>query len=138
MAFDSREYQFSDITCVVAGNVPDGFRGLKYKESQEKEPMYAKGKEPHSIQAGNKKYEGTLKMTQSAYNALVEAGDGSILDLETDIIIAYGNPANGDAVKTDKLRKVQFTEAEDGMDQGDKFAEISLPIIFLRLEKNAV
>lgn len=136
--FDSREYQFSDINVVVAGFIPEGFRGLKYKESQEKEFLYAKGNEPHSIQSGNKKYEGTLKMTQSAYNALVVAGNGSVLNLETDIIIAYGNPANGDGIKTDKLLKAQFTEAEDGMDQGDKSAEISLPIMFLRLEKNAL
>ena len=36
--FDSREYEFADLTLVLGGKDITGFRGVKYTVKQEKEP----------------------------------------------------------------------------------------------------
>ncbi len=136
--FDSREYEWSDITIVLGGGVVIAAREIFYTEKQEKELTYAKGNQPHSIQKGNFGYEGNLKVLQSDYEALVAKGNGSVLNIEADIIVAYGDPLNGDVVLTDRISKFQFTEAKKGMKQGDKFGEIDLPILFLRLNNQIV
>jgi hypothetical protein len=136
--FDSREYEWSDITIVLAGGVVIAAREIQYTEKQEKELAYAKGNQPHTIQKGNFAYEGSLKVLQSDYEALVAKGKGTVLNIEADIICAYGNPVNGDVVLTDRISKLQFTEIKKGMKQGDKFMEVELPFIFLRLHNQIV
>ena len=128
--FNSREYQWSDVTITVGGRLIQGARAVSYKAKREKEALYGKGDEPVSIQHGNKSYEGSLTVTTSEYNALVEAGGGSILDLQCDITVSFGNPP--DQMRTDKLLGVEFTEEPDDWKQGDKFEEHALPFIFLR------
>jgi len=136
--FDSREYEWNDMNIVFGGGLLVGITELKYKETQEKELSYAKGNQPRSIQKGNFGYSGSLKCKQSEYEALVAKGNGSVLNIEADIIAAYGNPTNGDAITTDRISKLQFTEAEKGMKQGDKEMEIELPFIFLRVHNQIV
>ena len=55
---------------------------------------------------------------------------GSVLDLQVDIVVSYGNPP--DVMVTDKLMGCQFTDEENAINQGDKNEEILLPFIFLR------
>lgn len=130
--FDTREYEWSDITLIVAGRDVKGFRGVKYTEKQEKEVLHAKGNKPHSIQRGNISYEGELTMTQSEYELLRMAMGGSILNGRVlQITVAYGNPSKGDLMITDTLLHVEFTEDSTEWKQGDKFQEKSLPIIFM-------
>lgn len=133
MAFDSREYEFADLTLVLGGKDITGFRGIKYTTKQEKEPVYGKGNEPLKIQKGNKSHEGELTILQSEYETLVaNSPDGSILGLQLDAVVAYGNPGNGDMLITDVLQGLQFTEESKEVKQGDKFMECKLPFIFLR------
>ena len=128
--FDTREYEWSDITLIVAGRDVKGFRGVKYTEKQEKEALYAKGNKAHSIQRGNISYEGELTMTQSEYELLRMSMGGSILNGRVlQITVAYGNPSKGDLMITDTLLHVEFTEDSTEWKQGDKFQEKSLPII---------
>lgn len=130
--FDTREYEWSDITLIVAGRDVKGFRGVKYSEKQEKEVLHAKGNKPHSIQRGNISYEGELTMTQSEYELLRMSMGGSILNGRVlQITVAYGNPSKGDLMITDTLLHVEFTEDSTEWKQGDKFQEKSLPIIFM-------
>ena len=129
--FNSREYEWSDVNVVAAGRPVTGIRGVKYSSKQEKEVLHAKGKKPHSIQRGNKTYDGELTVTQSEYEALRAAGGGDILDISIDIVVAYGNPSKGDVITTDLLMGVEFTEDNTEWKQGDKFQEKSLPFIFL-------
>lgn len=133
--FNSREYEFADLTVMVGGKDTVGLRGLKYSVKQEKEAVYGKGNEPIAIQKGNKSYEGELTILASELETLRLNGDGTILGLQLDIVAVYGNPLNGDAMVTDVLQGVQFTEEPKEYKQGDKFAEITLPFIFLRLKK---
>ena len=129
--FNSREYEWSDVNVVAAGRPVTGIRGVKYSSKQEKEVLHAKGNKPHSIQRGNKTYDGELTVTQSEYEALRAAGGGDILDISIDIVVAYGNQSKGDVITTDLLMGVEFTEDNTEWKQGDKFQEKSLPFIFL-------
>ena len=87
--------------------------------------------QPLSIQKGNKTNEGEIGLLQSELEALEVAAGGSILDLELNVVVTYGNPSKGDAVKTDRLIGVQFTEDPRELKQGDKFMEITVPFLFL-------
>jgi hypothetical protein len=132
--FDSRQYEFADITLETGGRVATGCRGVKYTSKQEKELVYAKGNEPQHIQKGNISYEGEFTLLQSELETLRALGKGSILGLRLDATVVYGNPTNGDIAVTDKIRGLEFTEDAKEMKQGDKFMEVSLPWICLRIQ----
>ena len=129
--FNSRGYEWSDITVVVAGRPVTGFRAVDYSSKQEKEALYAKGNKPHGIQGGNKSYEGSITLLQSEYEALRQACGGDVLDASFDLVVAYGNASKGDAIVTDILVGAEVTEDNTEWKQGDKFQEKKLPFIFL-------
>lgn len=131
---NTREYEWSDVTVVMAGRPVTGLRGVKYSAKQEKELLHAKGNKPHSIQRGNKTYDGEITLLQSEYEALKQASGGDILDASLDIVAAYGNPSNGDVMTTDVLVGVEFTEDNTEWKQGDKFQEKTLPFLFIDLK----
>jgi hypothetical protein len=128
---NTREYEWADVTVVLAGRLVTGLRGVKYSAKQEKELLHAKGNKPHSIQRGNKTYDGEVTLLQSEYEALKQASGGDILDASIDIVAAYGNPSAGDVITTDMLVGVEFTEDNTEWKQGDKFQEKTLPFIFI-------
>ncbi|MCD8177979.1 MAG: hypothetical protein LUE98_11365 [Tannerellaceae bacterium] len=132
--FNSRQYEYADITVFMGDRDVTGLRSIKYTAKQEKETVYGKGNMPLSIQKGNKSFEGEIGLLQSELEALTESGI-SLLDLELKIVATYGNPSNGDTLVIDELIGVQFTEETKEMKQGDKFMEITLPIIFLNKRK---
>ena len=134
--FNSREYEWADLTFIAGGRDVTHFRGLKYTAKQEKEVVHGKGNEPLSIQKGNKTYDGEATLLQSEYETLREGSKTkSVLDLQLDVVACYGNPSAGDAMITDVLQGIQFTEEAKEMKQGDKFMEVTLPFIYLRLKK---
>lgn len=137
MAFNSRQYEWADLTLILGGRDITGIRAVKYTEKIEREALYAKGRYPHSIQSGNIAYEGEIVLLQSDYEALVKAGKGSILSLSLDGLFAYGNPSNGDALITDRASGIRFTEASKDIKQGDKNMEITLPFICLNIKNQA-
>ena len=132
--FDTRQYEYADITVSIGGRVITGLRGIKYSSKQEKEHVYGKGNEPMHIQRGNRSYEGEVTLLQSELETLRLAGKGSVLGLRLDAVVAYGNPSQGDVLIVDKIRGIEFTEDGKEMKQGDKFMEVTLPFICLRIE----
>lgn len=132
--FDTRQYEYSDITLSLGGRVITGLRGVKYSSKQEKEVVYGKGNEPLHIQKGNISHEGEITLLQSELETLRLAGKGSVLGLRLDAVVAYGNPSKGDVLIVDKIRGIEFTEDSKEMKQGDKFMEVTLPFICLRIE----
>lgn len=134
--FDTREYEWADVTVVMAGRDATGIRGVSYTSSQEKEALYAKGNKPHGIQRGNKSYEGSIRILQSEYDALNAAAGGDALDVNFDIIVSYGNPSRGDVIKTDLLSGVEITSKPKSINQNDKFMEIELPIVMLDVRED--
>lgn len=136
MQFNSREYEYADVSLVMAGRLVTGMRGVDYTSSQEKEALYAKGNKPHAIQRGNKSYTGNITLLQSELEALERAAGGDALDASFDIIVAYGNPSKGDVIKFDLLKGCEITEIPKGLKQGDKFMEINLPLIMVDIKKD--
>lgn len=135
MAYKStREYEYADVTVLIAGKVITGLRGVKWGRKQEKELLHAKGNLPHSIQRGNITFDGEITLLESEYEALKAAGDGDILDVSFDMVIAVGNPAKGEAMKSTTIFGAEFTEDISEWKQGDKFQEKRLPFIYLREE----
>jgi hypothetical protein len=134
MIINGRQYEWADISLILGGRLVTGARGISYKESQEKELLYGKGNRPMSIQKGNKKYEGSVTLLQSEVETLKElgrsiVGRASILDLNLNAVVCYGDPSKGDVMLTDQLFNIQFTEVEKSMKQGDKNMEVTLPFI---------
>lgn len=136
--FDTREYEWADVTVVMAGRDVTGIRGVSYTSEQEKEALYAKGNKPHGIQRGNKSYTGSIRLLQSEYDALNAAAGGDALNVSFNIVVAYGNPSNGDVIKTDLLRGVELTSKPKTLNQNDKFMEIELPLIMLDIQEGYV
>lgn len=137
MAFNSRQYEWADLSLVLGGRDLTGIRGIKYTEKAEKEPLFAKGRNAHSIQTGNVTVEGEITVLQSELIALERAGNGSILGLNLDAIAAYGNPSVGDAMVTDRIVGISFTEAPKELKQGDKNMEITIPFVALAILNQA-
>ena len=136
--FDSREYEWADVTVVMAGRDVTGIRGVSYTASQEKEALYAKGNKPHGIQRGNKSYEGSIRILQSELEALNAAAGGDVLDVSFNLVVAYGNPSKGDIIRTDLLSGVEITSRPKSLNQNDKFMEIELPLVMLDVIDNYV
>lgn len=133
--FNSREYEWADVTLLLGGKDITGARGVKYTIKQEKEAVYGKGNEPIAIQKGNKSYEGEIAVLQSELETIRLNGGGTILNLQLDAVVAYGNPSNGDVMMTDVIQGVQFTEETHELKQNDKQMEVTLPFIALRVKK---
>lgn len=125
--FNSREYEWADITIIAGGTDITGIRAIKAKQKQELEEVYGKGREPKSIQTGNRSYEGEVEMLQSDFNAIEDAAGGNVLNVNIDILVCYGSPANGDVIRTKKISGVRFSETENAAKQGDKFMPVTLP-----------
>lgn len=136
MQFNTREYEWADVSIVVAGRLVTGIRGVSYTSSQEKEALYGKGNKPHSIQKGNKAYAGTIRLLQSELEALEQAAGGDALDASFNVVVAYGNPMKGDLVTTDLMKGCEITEIPKTLNQNDKFMEVELPIVMLDVIRN--
>lgn len=139
--FNSKQYAWADVEIFMLGKKIAGARGVKYKTSQEKEVIHGAGNEPQGIARGNKTYEGELTLLQSEVEALtataIAAGGNDITDLTAmNVVVAYA--PKGGVITTDILQNIEFTEFEKGMNQNDKFAEISLPFIALGIKKKRI
>ncbi len=132
--FNSREYEWADVSVVMAGRMVTGIRGISYTSSQEKEALYAKGNKPHSIQRGNKSYTGSIRLLQSELDALEDASGGDVLDASFNVVVSYGNPTKGDVITTDILTGCEITEVPKSINQNDKFMEVELPLIILDIK----
>lgn len=140
---NGRQYEFADVSLILGGRDVTGLRGIKYKESQEKELLYGKGNKPMSVQKGNIAYEGEITLTQSELETLKllarqQTGRSSVLGLNLNAVVCYGNPLKGDAMITDRLFGIQFTEDEKSLSQGDKSMEITLPFICTDIQYQTV
>ena len=132
--FDTREYEWADVSVMLGGVLLTKIQGVSYTASQEKEVIYGKGNEPISVQKGNKSYSGSLTLLQSELDSLTLAGgDDGVLGLQVDILVVYGNPQKGDVLRKYYLRGVQFTSEPRDIKSGDKnMAAQSLDFIFLK------
>jgi hypothetical protein len=134
--FNSREYEWSDLVLRLGGRDLVGARGVKYTKAIEREAVYAKGRNAHSIQSGNVSVTGELTLLQSELEVLItSARNGDPLNLILDLVVAYGeNASTPGVIRIDRVEGLQFTEWGKELKQGDKFMEVTLPFIALRVE----
>lgn len=140
---NGRQYEFADISLVLGGRDVCGLRGIKYSEKQEKEALYGKGNKPLSVQKGNFSYEGEISLTQSELETLKtlarkQTGRSSIMSLNLNAVVCYGNPLKGDIMITDRIYGIQFTEDAKELKQGDKYMEVTLPFICTDIEYQTI
>lgn len=130
--FESKQYEWKDIQLVLAGDEIAGVQEIKYTQKREKEFLYGRGSNPHSIQSGNVEVTGEIKVFQSELEKLIlKSPGGDITRLGgLTMTVAYA-PELGGRQTADVLLGVEFTEASKGMAQGDKAAEITLPFMAL-------
>ncbi|MBP1649947.1 MAG: hypothetical protein H6Q26_104 [Bacteroidetes bacterium] len=140
MIFDTKEVTWANMKVVLLGKELTGIRGIKYKLSQEKEHLHGAGDEPIGIQRGKRIYEGEIKLLKFEYDILADAvknaGGRDILDLSAEIVVTYVKDTTS-TPRTDIIQGFQFKEFEKGWEQGAKFMELTLPIIFMGLKQNA-
>lgn len=134
--FNSREYGWADLTLILAGRDCTRIRSAKYEEKAEKEALFAKGRKAIAIQTGNIMVEGEIGMLWSEFDALCDAGGGSHLGLTVDGNFSFGNPALGDAMRTERIVSISFTGGAKELKQGDKFGEVTVPFIALDILRN--
>lgn len=137
MGFNSKQYSFSDVSVIVLGRTLEGFRGVKYSVKADKEVLHGRGRKAFSIQTGNETVEGELMLLQSELEALrtaVKAANpnAKLTDISFDIVVTYGN---GATAVTDTILGCEITEYEKGLEQSDKFMEISLPFLALDVKE---
>lgn len=137
--FNSKEFAYSDINVTILGRNITGLRGIKYKVTTSKERLYGRGKKALAIQSGNEEIEGEIMLLQSELVALSVAAKAAnplnkVTDISFDIVVSYGQ---GTTAKTDIIIGAELTEYEKGMEQEDKFMEITIPFIALDIKESA-
>lgn len=132
--FSSKQYAWSDISVSIGGKVLQGITAIEYTQKREKELIYGRGDDPHSIGRGKNSYEGKVSIWQSELEAMVQStASKNVLSLSFDLIISYV-PEDGGPIVTDILQNVEFTEVKKSMKQGDKNMVIEMPIIFTKIK----
>lgn len=134
MNFNTAEYSWSKLTVIAGGIDLLGLRGIKFSRKRELEAVYAKGADPTTIQSGNNSYDGEIVMLQSQFDALEEAAGDDIFSINIDVQVSFGNP--GDKIKTHRILGLRVSEDSFEMKQGDKFAEITVPFMARKIQKN--
>ena len=131
---NGREYEWADLTLIARGRDMIEFRGISWKKEIEREHLYGKGRDPIAIQSGNTKPSGELTLLKSGYDKLAKSGNGSVLGLNIDLMLSYGNPSEGNSMTPKRIYSVRFTEEGEDWKQGDKFTEIKLPYLALSIK----
>lgn len=135
--FSSKQYQWKNITIAFGGRIVEGVTEVEYTEKTEKSYLYGRGNQPHEIMEGNRTYEGKLTIWQSELEAMTrDSADGDLLNIRFDVVVAY-IPSDAGQVVTDIIKDVEFTEVKKGLKQGDKNMMVEMPIMFLRVKRQA-
>ena len=131
---NGREYEWADLTLIAGGRDMVEFRGISWKRKIEREAVKAKGREAFAIQSGNIDVDGEIMLLKSGYDKLAKSGGGSVLGLNMDLMLSYGDPGSGNAITTKRINGVRFTEEGEDWKQGDKFTEVKLPFLALNIK----
>lgn len=128
-----KEFSFRDAYFVVNATKIYGVRGFSYKTAREKEALTVGGKVA-AIQHGDDSNEGELTLTQTALQALeASVSTGNLLDASLNLVVVFDN---GVRLRTDIISGLEFTEVPEGMAEGDKFSEHTLPWLAVDVKKN--
>lgn len=136
MFFDTKECEWSDLDIYLNGVKVVKARALKYKKTKEMEHLHAAGSDPFGIQKGNSAPSGEFRVLRGALRDMNRAarlaGGEDITDVTWTFVANYKQKGNR-LVEADTLTGVEFGEYEQGMEQGAKYSEVTLPFLFLKL-----
>jgi hypothetical protein len=136
----AKEFAWKNQTVTILGRTLAGCRGCTYESATEKEALHAAGKKTLSIQSGNETVTGELRLLRSEAVALNEAakqaGYSSLKDMPVDIIVTYIPEVATTPIQTDIVVGAEFTNVPKGMNQNDKFEEITMPFLAIDLKEN--
>ena len=139
MAFTTNECDWSQVSMKIFGTTIVGLRGFSFKNSIEKEHLFAAGSKPISIQNGNEKPEGSLKLLKFEIDKLNDAAQAA--RFASFLHVPYELCVITCAFKRTKVSPmyiieaigVGFTESEVAMDQGAKFSEATVPFLAMNI-----
>lgn len=128
---------WSEYRLFMGGRFVTGVRGVKYKASQDKVPIYGEGNEVLDYGYGNKKYEGEITLLQNELEALIASSpNNDPLSLKFTIVHSYVPSKGIGRIITDVCEDCEFLEIEKAMSQGDTFMEITIPLIIKKIKLN--
>lgn len=133
------EFAYKDLKVILMGREIAGLMGLKWTYKVEKSFLHARGSKAHSLQSGNETVEGTVKILQSEYVALVKAIKSvnptyKVTDVAFDLIENYGN---GLTAVTNIILGAQIEEFNGGLDQNEANQVIELKFKALDVQEGA-
>ena len=132
--FSNDEQVWADMEVAIAGAVIGKIRGINYSIESEDEELFVAGDEAISIQSGNIKKSGSIKVLKEALDnmhaAAVLKGGRSVLDLRFDIVISY-MPVIGGTLTIDTLGRCKINKMPKGWEQGATHMEHELTFKFL-------
>ena len=137
MAFDSRQYEWADLEIQLGGKTLVAVTGVKYKRKVEREAYFGKGRKPLSLQTGNETVEGELSIGKSELDSLITRTNKKLLHTSFSLVVCYGNQSEGVPMTTDIIEGLKISEYEQGLKQGDKAMEITLPFMALNVLEQA-
>jgi hypothetical protein len=136
--FSTKECAWHQTSLKILGRTIVGIRGFEFEKNIEKEYLYAGGNEPIDIQVGNKSYPLNFKFLKYEVDmmndAALEAGYEDITEVPHELIVAtcvFKKRAT-DVARTITASGVAFTNIKNGMDQGGKMTEVSLPALAMK------
>lgn len=139
MPFDSKECAWAQTKIKLLGRTITGIRGFSFKNTQEKEHLYAAGDDPIGIQSGNKKPEGSIKLLKYEWDQLQDAaqlaGYNDFLQVPHTLILitcSYKKDPS-DTLRIITASGVAFSEWDNAMEQNAKMTEITMPFIALEI-----
>lgn len=140
MSFSTKECAWAQTSIKVLGRTITGVRGFEFKNSIEKEHLYAAGSKPIDIQSGNEKPDGNLKLLKFEVDLMNDAarlaGYESILHVPHSLVnITCTYKADKlSAMKTIEAAGVSFSELPVGMEQNAKNTEVTLPFLAMDIK----
>lgn len=121
-----------------------GLRGFSFKRGISKEHLYAAGDDPIDIQSGEKKPEGSLKLLKFELDKLNDAAQAAGFEDITQVphplitITCRFKKFETSRARITEAFGVSFLEYEEAMNQGEKFMEVTLPFLAMKVTARAL
>ncbi len=134
MAFNSKEYSWSDISVAMNGKLLTKCVSVEYGEKIDREYVRGRGSKPMDINDGDYSVDGTLEIHQSDFeDLLLLTGNTGIRGLRNlDLTVAFVNTTG--RISTRAIIGVAITEWKESYKSGDKSAPVSLPFMALDIK----
>jgi hypothetical protein len=122
-------YSWSNISCILFGNVVVGISKLEYNEKQTKENNYGFGDKPISRGYGNYEYSGSMELYLDEWKKIIAGSpDRSPLNIPPfEITVLFGGSRV--VFSKDVLQYVEFLENPLDANQGDSKLMVKIPLI---------